>query len=151
MLSLVKVTVIGTLAEKPVIRAMEGHGKMVGLNVYTMRRSLDPETRQAGLEKEWNRIVITDQRLAAYAEDHLAKDDEIYLEGELHTDFWQDATYGRQSITYITLCQQGGKLRRVADEPKSKDPDVAIGMLAMARDARTVMAPSDDSLLECVA
>lgn len=45
MLSLVKVTVIGTLAEKPVIRAMEGHGRMVGLNVYTMRRSLDPETR----------------------------------------------------------------------------------------------------------
>lgn len=135
MLSLVKVTVIGTLAEQPVIRTMEGHGKMVGLNVYTMRRSLDPKTRQACLEKEWHRVVITDKRLAAYAEDHLAKDDEIYLEGELHTDFWLDPTYELQSITYITLCQEGDKLRRIADEPDCQDPEVAIGMLAMARNA----------------
>lgn len=146
---LVKVMVIGTLADKPIIRHMESDRKLVGLSVYTVRLWCDAETGREQRKKEWHRVVITNQRLVSYAENHLAKDDDIYLEGELQTDFWRDATYELQSVTYITLCQEGDKLRRVADERDCEDPELALGMLAMAQNGRLAVVPTDDKLRAC--
>jgi len=151
MLSQVKVTAVATLAEKPVIRTMEGHRKMVGLSVYTMRCSDGAKAREIGQEKEWHRVVITDQRLATYAEAHLTQDDQVYLEGELLTDFFQSETFELRFMSQIYLRQEGDKLRRVTDEPDYNDPEIAQEMLTVARGAHQTMVPNDDKLLECVA
>jgi hypothetical protein len=151
MLSQVKVTAVATLAEKPVIRAMEGNRKMVGLSVYTMRRRHKTEAREIGLEREWHRVVITDQRLAAYAEAHLTEGDQVYLEGELLTSFCQSETFELRFISQICLRQEGDKLRRVTDEPDCNDPEIARRMLAVTRGAHLAVARRDDKLLECAA
>jgi len=151
MLSLVKVTLIGTLAEKPVIQDMEGGCKKAGLSVFTQRHWHDAEAREARQEKEWHRVVIVNQRLAAYAEAHLSQDDQVYLEGELRTNFWRSETYELQSMAQILLWQEGDRLRRITDEPDCHDPESALRMLAVAKDAQLVEAPSDDELLGYVA
>ena len=131
MLSVNKVILMGVVADEPVIRDIESDRKMAGLSVFTMRRWPDATGGHRG-SKEWHRIVITDPDLAAYAEAHLAKDDQIYVEGELHTMFWRDATFDWQSLTRIVLWQNGHRLKRVADD----DCLAATGPLDMLKAAR---------------
>jgi hypothetical protein len=86
------------------------------------------------LDKEWHRVVVTHPDLAAYAETSLEKDDPIYLEGELQTTSWLDATYVRQSLTRILLWQDGDRLRRIDDQ--QLEPATAPDLMAIARDAQ---------------
>ncbi|MEM8948777.1 MAG: hypothetical protein AAGC99_05535 [Pseudomonadota bacterium] len=77
--------------------------------------------------------MITHPDLAAYAEASLEKDDPIYLEGELQTTSWLDATYVRQSLTRILLWQDGDRLRCIDDQQLK--PAAAPDLMTIARDA----------------
>ena len=134
MISVNKVFLIGVLADEPVIRGTEGDRKIVGLSVFTTRRWCDASDGQQE-DKEWHRIVVTDPDLVAYAEAHLAKDDQIYIEGELHTMFWRDETFDWQSLTKVLLWQDGHRLKRVTDDG-DLEPAGALDMLKAAREAR---------------
>jgi len=114
MLSVNKAILVGAVADKPVIRDIKGGRKMVGLSVFTARRWLKAGSDEQA-SKEWHRIVIVNPDLAAYAEAHLAKDDQIYVEGELHTMFWRDETFDWQSLTRIILWQEGHQIKRVSE------------------------------------
>lgn len=132
MLSVNKVILMGVLADQPVVR-QHGDRKIVGLSVFTIRPWSDDGGKPA-LDKEWHRVVVTHPDLAAYAEASLEKDDPIYLEGELQTTSWLDATYVRQSLTRILLWQDGDRLRRIDDQ--ELEPAAAPDLMAIARDAR---------------
>jgi len=114
MLSVNKVIIIGVLADSPVIRGSEDGRKVIGLSVATMRHQSNAiDNLLEG--KEWHRIVITDPGLAAYAEAHLTKGEQIYIEGELQTMFWRDETFDWQSLTRIVLWQDSHRLKCIAD------------------------------------
>ena len=132
MLSVNKVILIGVLADQPVVR-QRGDRKIVGLSVFTIR-PWSQGGRGPALDKEWHRVVITHPDLAAYAEASLEKDDPIYLEGELQTTSWLDATYVRQSLTRVLLWQDGDRLRRIDDQ--QLEPAAAPDLMAIARDAQ---------------
>ncbi len=134
MISVNKVFLIGVLADEPVIQGTEDDRKIVGLSVFTTRRWCDASDGQQE-DKEWHRIVITNPDLVAYAEAHLAKDDQIYIEGELHTMFWRDETFDWQSLTKILLWQDGHRLKRVTDD-EDLEPAGTLDMLKAAREAR---------------
>ena len=134
MLSVNKVILMGVVADEPVIRDIENDRKMVGLSVFTTRRWADASNDQQE-NKEWHRIVITDPDLAEYAAAHLRKDDQIYIEGELHTAFWRDETFDWQSLTRIVLWQDGHRLKRVADDD-CLEAAGSLDMLKAAREAR---------------
>lgn len=129
MSSLTKVVVKGTLAENPIVQLMRDHRKMVGLNVYTESRWYDDEAGHIQQKKEWHRVVITDQQVATYAERQLSKDDEVYLEGELHTADWQDAKSAVRSITYIKVHRWNDRLRCITDDLGSEEVKVSNACL----------------------
>jgi hypothetical protein len=131
MLSVNKVILMGVLADQPVVRAHDDR-KIIGLSVFTIR-PWSQEGKKQALDKEWHRVVITHPDLAAYAEACLSKDDPIYLEGELQTTSWLDATYVRQSLTRILLWQDGDRLRRIDDE--GVKPAATPDLMAVAQDA----------------
>lgn len=133
MLSVNKVMLIGILADNPVIRDIEDDRKVVGLSVVTLRRRSDVTDNHLG-SKEWHRIVITDPELAAYAEAHLVKGEQIYIEGELHTMFWRDETFDWQSLTRIVLWQDSHRLTCVADGD-CLEPIGTPDMLKVAQEA----------------
>lgn len=141
MLSVNKVILMGVLADQPVVR-QHGDRKIVGLSVFTIR----PWSQGGGkpaLDKEWHRIVITHPDLVAYAEAHLGKDDPIYLEGELQTTSWLDATYVRQSLTRVLLWQDGDRLRRIDDQ--KLDPAATPDLMTIARDAH-LFEPGEEGI-----
>ncbi len=149
MNSLAKVIIMGTLAEDPVIRNMEDGRKMVGLSAFTLRAKHHDESRELPEEVEWHRVVITNQRLAAYAETNLAEDDQIYLEGELHTSFWQNETYELQSLTEILLEHEGDKLMRLS--PGCDEPATRLNIPAIAGNHGFGGSCFDHEKLGCVA
>jgi len=151
-MSMNKVILVGCLAEKPVVREDEAGQKMVGLSVVTRRYWHDAETGEKRAGQEWHRVVIFDQHLADFAEATLGLDDQVYIEGELHTERWRDETYEWRSLTKIILWQDGDQLRRLAP---GEEPAKLIGeddpMLAAAREAHLIETPSDRMWLGKVA
>ena len=134
MISVNKALLIGVLADEPVVQGTEGGQKIVGLSVFTTRRWCDAGKGQQE-DKEWHRIVVTDPDLVACAQEHLGKDDQIYIEGELHTMFWRDETFDWQSLTKILLWQDGHRLKRITDDD-DLEPAGTLDMLKAAREAR---------------
>ncbi len=144
-MSLNKVMLIGSLDDKPQVREVEGGQKMVGLSVVTTRHGQDTEAGQKGEGREWHRVVIIDRGLAAFAEANLARNDQVYIEGQLHTECWQDETYQWRSLTKILLPEAGGQLRRLTPADALAEVNSSDGpMLAAAREAHLIETPSDE-------
>jgi single stranded DNA-binding protein len=143
MLSVNKVILMGILADRPIVREIEGGGMMVGLSVVTSRGWHDNSHNQTD-DREWHRVVITHPDLAGYAETHLEKDDQVYLEGELQTTFWRDATYNRQSLTRVLLWQECDRLQRVVDG-EGHDAAAAPHLRMAARQAHLLHKPGDEA------
>lgn len=115
-----KVILSGTLAGKPVTQAAEGDRKMVGLLIMTMRPGQDSRSGEKQARQEWHRIVITHERLAAFAEVNLDQGDEVYLKGELQTDVWQSETLDWRALTKIVLSGEAHQLRRLTGHDQER-------------------------------
>lgn len=113
-LSLNKVILAGTLTDQPSVRHVDNGKKVVGLSVVTMRGWHDAKNVDQQ-SKEWHRIVVLHGPLVAYAVSKLSKDDEVYIEGELHTELWRDETYEWRTLTKVVLWQEIHQLRLLAD------------------------------------
>ena len=152
-LSLNKVILAGTLADKPVINEIEGGQKMVGLSIVTTRHWCDGKTGQEQEDQEWHRVVIIFEPLAAFAEANLVQGDEVYIEGELHTEFWLSETFESRTLTKIILWQEGHQLRRLADRDQQRATSARKHhpLLDAARQAPFIETPSGDALLGHVA
>ena len=153
-LSLNKVILAGTLADAPLIRETDAGRKMVGLSIVTTRQWQDAESGKAEEDQEWHRVVIVQASLATFAETELAKGDDVYLEGELHTEFWRDDTYEWRTLTKVILWQESHQLRRLTDQgqnPSNPSASQAPPLLEAAREAHLIETPSGDPLLGHVA
>ncbi|MGI9449724.1 MAG: single-stranded DNA-binding protein, partial [Geminicoccaceae bacterium] len=62
---------------------------------------------------EWHRVVIMLAPLMAFAETELQPGDDIYIEGELHTEVWLSETFETRALTKIVLWQDRHQLRRL--------------------------------------
>ena len=144
-MSLNKVMLIGRLDDQPQIREIEHGRKVVGLAIVTARQWCDPETGEEETGKEWHRVVITEERLAAFAEAHLRHNDQVYIEGQLHTERWQDETYQWRSLTKILLSQDGDQLQKFmpGDDPVSGSKPCNPVLIA-AREAHHIETSSLD-------
>ena len=147
-MSLNKVMLIGRLDDKPQIREIEGGSKAVGLSIVTTRHDRDADVGEEWTSNEWHRIVILEERMVAFAETHLQQNDHVYIEGQLHTERWQDETFQWRSLTKILLSQASDRLQKFRP-----DDDPAFGTrlsnsgLAAAREAHLIEAVNLDARL----
>lgn len=133
-LSVAKVTIIGTLAEDPCIQPIDGNHNKVGLSVYTSSHWYSSKERCERTERQWHRIVITEPALVAYAMENLARGDQVYIEGGLHTCYWYDTLYEQRSLTSIIVWRDGHKLARVDEEPMCDELEIALVQKALDGD-----------------
>lgn len=135
--SLNKVTLAGILADKPMIRKIEGGKKLVGLSLVTTRRWRDTNNDQEQLSQEWHRVLVLHEDLTIFAEAKLNRDDQVYIEGELHTERWLSETFETRTLTKIILWRDDHQLRCLTGDylekrayPASRHP-----LLTSAREA----------------
>jgi len=84
-----KVTLIGNLGADPDVRYMPTGGAVTNINLATTRRWKDKQSGERHDETEWHRVVFFG-RLAEVAGEYLKKGRQVYIEGRLHTNKWQD-------------------------------------------------------------
>ena len=84
-----KVILVGRLGNEPDIRSTASGMTIVTISVATNFSTKDRQTGDWKEETEWHRVVFFD-KLADVAKQYLNKGSQVYIEGRLRTNKWQD-------------------------------------------------------------
>jgi single-strand DNA-binding protein len=96
-----KVMLIGNLGADPEVRYMPSGEAVANIRLATSRRWKDKQTGEPREITEWHRVVffnIGAYKLADIVAQYLKKGSQIYVEGRLQTNKWQDKD-GRDNYT----------------------------------------------------
>ncbi|MBP3615661.1 MAG: single-stranded DNA-binding protein [Alphaproteobacteria bacterium] len=100
--SINKVILVGNLGGDPEVRHSQDGNKIVTFNVATSESWKDKSGERKD-RTEWHRVVIFSPGLAEVAEKYLKKGSKVYVEGQLRTRKWQDASGADRYSTEIVL------------------------------------------------
>ena len=107
-----KVIIVGGLGNDPEIRQTSNGGAVTNISVATNEQWTDKATGQKQERTEWHRITLF-ARLAEIAAQYLTKGSQVYIEGSIRTEKYQDKKTGedRYSTQIIARDMQllGGK------------------------------------------
>jgi len=84
-----KAIIVGRLGQDPEIRYMPDGTPVANFSVATSENWTDKTTGEKKEKTEWHRIVAW-RRLAEICAQYLSKGKQVYIEGKLQTDEWQD-------------------------------------------------------------
>jgi single-strand DNA-binding protein len=87
-MSVNKAILIGNLGADPEVRFTSGGSTVTNFRIATSERWKDKSGQQQE-KTEWHRIVAFG-RLAEVCRDYLTKGKQVYVEGRIQTDSWQD-------------------------------------------------------------
>lgn len=145
-----KVILVGNLGQDPEVRYFpDGGGAVANVSIATTRAWKDKKTDEQKEQTEWHRVVFYG-RLAEIVGEYLKKGRQIYIEGRLQTDKWQDKSGNDRYTTKIVANEMqmlggrdegssGGNFG--ASQPSSAPESAAP---ASATPAPANNAPTDD-------
>jgi single-strand DNA-binding protein len=145
-----KVIILGNLGADPEVRALPSGMKVANINIATSE-SYTGKDGQRVEQTEWHRVELWDN-LANIAEQYLKKGNQVYIEGKIRSEEWQDksgATVRGYRIRATSLNLIGSRNDRPAgDTPESRPrPEpVTIGNTAPGNGAAfpPMMEEGDD-------
>jgi single-strand DNA-binding protein len=98
-----KVILVGNLGRDPESKSFQNGGKVVNLRIATSENWKDRATGERKEKTEWHSVAIFNEPLANTAERFLRKGSKVYIEGQLQTRKWQDASGNDRYSTEIVL------------------------------------------------
>jgi single-strand DNA-binding protein len=104
-----KVILVGNLGNDPEARSLNNGGEVVNLSVATSESWKDRDGNKQE-RTEWHRVVIFNENLGKVAKSYLRKGSKVYLEGQLQTRKWQDASGQDKYSTEVVLQRFRGEL-----------------------------------------
>lgn len=84
-----RVTLIGHLGASPEMRSTQSGSHVTTFSLATHETWRDRATQAVQERTEWHRVVLF-ARLAEIANQYLSKGSQVYIEGALRTNKWQD-------------------------------------------------------------
>ncbi|SHE23470.1 single-stranded DNA-binding protein [methanotrophic endosymbiont of Bathymodiolus puteoserpentis (Logatchev)] len=99
-----KVTLIGNLGADPEVRYMPTGGAVTNIRLATTERWKDKQTGERKESVEWHRVVFFN-RLAEIAGEYLRKGSQVYIEGRIRTQKWQDQSGQDRYTTEIVAAE----------------------------------------------
>ena len=90
-----KVILIGNLGKDPEVRYTQGGQAVANLRIATSRSWTDKQSGQRKEETEWHDVEVWGKQ-AEQCGEYLAKGRQVYVEGRLKTDKWQDKQTGQE-------------------------------------------------------
>ncbi|MCF6288530.1 MAG: single-stranded DNA-binding protein [Proteobacteria bacterium] len=84
-----KVIIVGNLGQDPEVRYTTSGSAVTNISVATSEQWKDKNTGEDITRTEWHRIVFFG-RLAEIAGEYLKRGSQVYIEGRLQTNKWQD-------------------------------------------------------------
>ena len=95
-----KVIVVGNLGNDPEMRQMPSGGAVCEISIATSDSWKDKNTGQMQERTEWHRVTGY-ARLAEIMGEYLRKGSQVYIEGSLRTEKWQDKSGNDRYTTKI--------------------------------------------------
>ncbi len=90
-----KVILVGNLGKDPEVRYTSGGQAVANLRIATSRSWTDKQSGQKKEETEWHDVEVWGKQ-AEQCGEFLAKGRQVYVEGRLKTDTWDDKTSGQK-------------------------------------------------------
>lgn len=90
-----KVILVGNLGSDPEVRYLDGGSVVARFNIATSE-SYTNRNGERVEQTEWHKIELWDN-LAKIAEQYLRKGNQVYIEGKLKTETWQDKDGAQRS------------------------------------------------------
>ena len=89
-----RVILVGNLGKDPEVRYTTGGQAVATLRIATSRSWTDKQSGQRKEETEWHDVEVWGKQ-AEQCGEYLAKGRQVYVEGRLKTDKWQDKQTGQ--------------------------------------------------------
>lgn len=105
-----KVILIGNLGKDPEVRRLNSGEPVVNLRIATSETWRDKQSGERREKTEWHQVVIFNENLAKVAEQYLRKGSKVYIEGQLQTRKYNDASGVEKYSTEIVLQRYRGEL-----------------------------------------
>ncbi len=105
-----KVILIGNLGQDPEVKSFQNGGRIANLRIATSENWKDKNTGERKERTEWHTVVLNSDGLVGVAERFLKKGSKIYIEGQLRTRKWQDASGNDRYSTEVSVGGMGGVL-----------------------------------------
>jgi len=90
-----KVILVGNLGKDPEVRYTSGGQAVANLRIATSRSWTDKQSGQKKEETEWHDVEVWGKQ-AEQCGEYLAKGRQVYVEGRLKTDAWDDKASGQK-------------------------------------------------------
>lgn len=123
-----KVILVGNLGKDPEVRYTSGGQAVANLRIATSRSWTDKQSGQRKEETEWHDVEVWGKQ-AEQCGEYLAKGRQVYVEGRLKTDKWQDKQSGQErskvkvvADTVRFLGGRGGGAAAGGRPPASEEP-----------------------------
>ncbi len=95
-----KVILVGNLGKDPEVRYTPGGSAVANVTIATSEQWKDKQTGDNQERTEWHRVVFFG-RLAEIVSEYVKKGQQIYIEGSLRTNKWQDQSGNDRYTTEI--------------------------------------------------
>ena len=105
-----KVIIVGNLGADPEVKSFQNGGRICNLRIATSEDWKDRTTGEKKEKTEWHQVVLSTDGLVGVAERYLRKGAKVYIEGQLQTRKWQDASGNDRYTTEIRVGGFDGKL-----------------------------------------
>ena len=115
--SLNKVMIIGNLGADPEVKSFQNGGRIANLRIATSENWKDKATGERKERTEWHTVVLQSDGLVGVAERFLRKGSKVYIEGQLRTRKWQDASGNDRYSTEVSVGGIGGVLTMLDGAP----------------------------------
>ena len=93
-----KAIIVGNLGRDPEVRYTANGSAVANITVATSESWKDKQSGERQERTEWHRVVFFG-RLAEIAEEYLKKGAQVYIEGTIRTQKWQDKESGQDRYT----------------------------------------------------
>lgn len=100
-MSVNKVILIGNLGADPEVKYLDGNKVVANIRLATSETYKDKDGQKI-TQTEWHSLELWDE-LAKFSEKYLKKGREIYIEGKIKTDQWQDKDGNNRYSTKIRV------------------------------------------------
>ncbi len=132
-----KVILVGNLGKDPEVRYTSGGQAVCNMSVATERSWFDKQANERVKETEWHSVEAWG-KLAELCGEHLEKGRQVYVEGRLKTETWDDKKDGSkrsrvkvvaENVRFLGAARDARsrpkdeeKQQRGGDEPRGHEP-----------------------------
>ncbi len=95
-----KVIIVGNLGNDPEVKYTPSGSAIATISIATSEQWKDKQTGEQREKTEWHRVVMFN-RLGEIAGEYLRKGSQVYIEGRLRTNKWQDQSGNDRYTTEI--------------------------------------------------